>query len=118
MCSLHVRGANEFYYHLRTCMDLLVYHPLSFNHRHFIVYSMEFDFVDNINVAYLLKRFMSLVQKVELSGSRIINYYYFVVNENYKFAICDFEIGTINKYLSLIDIQIKVVNDKLIIEEK
>lgn len=78
---------------------------------------MEFDFLDNINVAYLLKRFLSLVQKVEHSNSRIINYYYFVVNENYEFAICDMEIDTINKYLGLIDIRIKVENDKLIIED-
>lgn len=77
---------------------------------------MKFDFVDTINAAYLIRRLLSLVQKVELSRSRIINYYFFVVNENYKFAICDFEIDTINKYLSIIDIRIKVDNDKLIIE--
>ena len=78
---------------------------------------MEFNFLDALYVAYFLKRFMSLVQSVELSNSRIINYYYFVVNDNYEFMICDMEIGIINKYLSIIDIRIKVENDKLIIED-
>lgn len=78
---------------------------------------MGFDFLDALYVAYFLKRFMSLVQSVEHSNSRIINYYYFVVNDNYKFMIFDMEIGIINKYLSIIDIRIKVENDKLIIED-
>lgn len=69
-------------------------------------------------VAYFLKRFMSLVQKVELSESSKIKYYYFVLDDNCKFMVSDIEIDSINKYLSIIDLRIKLENDKLIIEDK
>lgn len=79
---------------------------------------MEYDFLDTMFVAYFLKRFMSLVQKVELSESSKIKYYYFVLDDNCKFMVSDIEIDSINKYLSIIDLRIKLENDKLIIEDK
>lgn len=79
---------------------------------------MEYDFLDAMFVAYFLKRFMSLVQKVELSESSKIKYYYFVLDDNCKFMVSDIEIDSINKYLSIIDLRIKLENDKLIIEDK
>lgn len=79
---------------------------------------MEFDYVDILNVAYLLKKFVSLVQNVEQFGNGSTIGYYFKVKGGRLLVFTDLDLDTFNKYLCEINLKIRVENNKLIIGNK
>lgn len=79
---------------------------------------MEFDYEDTLNIAYVLKNFFKLVNKVEPFGNDKVEIFYFEVNDNNIIIIDDLEIFSVNKILRKIGYSIRVENNKLIIEKK
>ena len=71
---------------------------------------------DFLNVAFMLKRFLLLVQKVEPKESGEVEAFYLEVDKHDYILLDEYDISSINKILRKIDHSIRVENDKLIIE--
>lgn len=72
---------------------------------------------DVLNVAFILKRFLLLVQKVEPKIYSEVEAYFFEVEEHDCILLDEYDISSINKILRKIDRSVKVENNKLIIED-
>lgn len=79
---------------------------------------MEIDYEDTLNIAYVLKNFLKLVHKVEPFGNDKVEIFYFEISDNNITIIDDLEILSVNKILREIGSNIRVENNKLIIEKK
>lgn len=73
---------------------------------------------DFLNVAFILKRFLLLVQKVEPKESGDVEAFYLEVDKHKYILLDEYDILSVNKILHKIDHSIKVENNKLIIENK
>lgn len=71
---------------------------------------------DVLNVAFILKRFLLLIQKVETKVYSKAVAYHFKVGGNNYILLDEDDISSINKILRKIDHSIRVENNKLIIE--
>lgn len=79
---------------------------------------MEISYDDTLNIAFLLKRFFMLVDKVEHFGNDVVVSYYFELKDNNIIVIDGYDILSVNNILREIGISIRVEYDKLIIEKK
>lgn len=76
------------------------------------------DYVDTLNIAYLLKNFLLLVQEVEpCETSRIEEFYLKIENDKY-IRLDEFTIESVKNILHCIEYSVKIENNKLIIENK
>lgn len=71
---------------------------------------------DVLNVAFILKRFLLLIQKVEPKVYSEVEAYFFKVDGHNCLLLDEYDISSINKILRKIDHSIRVENNKLIIE--
>lgn len=76
------------------------------------------DYVDTLNIAYLLKNFLLLVQEVEPCGTgRIRDFYLKIENDKY-IRLDEFTIESVKNILHCIEYSVKIENNKLIIENE
>ena len=71
---------------------------------------------DVLNVAFILKRFLLLIQKVEPKVYSEVEAYFFKFDGHNCILLDEYDISSINKILRKIDHSIRVENNKLIIE--
>ena len=76
------------------------------------------DYVDTLNIAYLLKNFLLFVQEVEpCETGRIGDFYLKIENDKY-IRLDEFTIESVKNILHCIEYSVKIENNKLIIENE
>lgn len=77
---------------------------------------MKIGYDDTLNIAYVLKNFLLLVNEVEPCGNDGVESFYFSVKN--IIVMDEHDIFSVNKILREIGYSIRVGNNKLIIEKK